>query len=82
MAASGNRGITISPQAYEDEVEAVVREELTVLARSLSSRISWRLGTTLDEPDPAAAESQLDALVDGMIALMGSYGFSVAKDGE
>lgn len=53
-----------------------VCEEVKVLARSLTSRMAWRLGTQLGEQDPAEAERQARVVADGMVALMGCYGFT------
>lgn len=74
--------VVVSPQEYETEVEAVVREELTVLARSLSARISWRLGTQMSDPRPGEAKDVIEDVTDDMIRLMSCYGFATMKGEE
>lgn len=83
MSDASRRGTAVVPAGeYEKEVESVVREELTILARSLAARISWRLAVPLADSRPDEARSRMAAAADAMIGLMGCYGFDVTKGDE
>ena len=65
------------------DLDATVCEEVKVLARSLASRMAWRTGQSLEAADPVEADRQARVVADGMIVLMGCYGFrgDDGKDG-